>query len=150
MAAAWIMPVSVNPPLVAVAISPKRYTHRLIKESQCFIVNIPTIKMLDSVKYFGSASGYDENKIVKSKVKFREARKVKGIILEDAAGWLECKLYSQYDVGDHTIFVGEVVEAYVNMKYWSSTENTWNIKEFKPILHIGGKGYTTLSGEYLD
>ncbi|MCD6469793.1 flavin reductase, partial [Candidatus Bathyarchaeota archaeon] len=29
---AWLMPVSINPPLVAVSIAPRRYSHRLIEE----------------------------------------------------------------------------------------------------------------------
>jgi flavin reductase len=32
----------------------------------------------------------------------------RGPLLEDAIGWLECRTVSEHDVGDHTIFVGEV------------------------------------------
>ena len=28
-----------------------------------------------------------------------------------ALAWLDCRLWAQYDAGDHTFFVGEVVEA---------------------------------------
>ena len=39
MTAAWHTPVSYSPPLFAVAISPKRYTYRLITVSKEFAVN---------------------------------------------------------------------------------------------------------------
>ena len=30
-------------------------------------------------------------------------------LLEGALGWIECRLRHEYEVGDHTLFVGEVV-----------------------------------------
>ena len=30
-------------------------------------------------------------------------------LLTDALGWLECRVLAEHDVGDHTLFVGEVV-----------------------------------------
>ena len=32
----------------------------------------------------------------------------RGPLLEGALGWLDCRTVSEHDVGDHTIFVGEV------------------------------------------
>jgi flavin reductase (DIM6/NTAB) family NADH-FMN oxidoreductase RutF len=32
----------------------------------------------------------------------------RGPLLEGAIGWLQCRTVSEHDVGDHTIFVGEV------------------------------------------
>ena len=32
----------------------------------------------------------------------------RGPLLDGAIGWLECRTVSEHDVGDHTIFVGEV------------------------------------------
>lgn len=50
-------------------------------------------------------------------------------LLEDALGWLECRKWAEYDAGDHTLFVGEVLTVehgraapplvYVEQKYFS-------------------------------
>ena len=32
-------------------------------------------------------------------------------LIADAVAWLECRTWAEYDAGDHTIFVGEVVRA---------------------------------------
>ena len=32
----------------------------------------------------------------------------RGPLVDEAIGWLECRTVSEHDVGDHTIFVGEV------------------------------------------
>lgn len=54
MPAAWVTPVSVNPPLVAVAISPKRYTYKLIKESGEFTLNPrDVLSVYEVVEYHG-------------------------------------------------------------------------------------------------
>ncbi len=33
-----------------------------------------------------------------------------GPLVEGALAWLECRVWAEYDAGDHTIFVGEVLE----------------------------------------
>jgi flavin reductase (DIM6/NTAB) family NADH-FMN oxidoreductase RutF len=32
-------------------------------------------------------------------------------LLAGALGWIECRLASEYELGDHTLFVGEVASA---------------------------------------
>ena len=32
-------------------------------------------------------------------------------LIDDALGWLECRLHAEHDAGDHTLFVGEVLGA---------------------------------------
>jgi len=38
---AWAMPTSIDPPLVAIGISPRRHSYALIEKTQEFVVNIP-------------------------------------------------------------------------------------------------------------
>lgn len=32
-------------------------------------------------------------------------------LIDDALGWLQCRLQGEHDAGDHTLFVGEVLAA---------------------------------------
>lgn len=50
---------------------------------------------------------------MKTSFKIRPAKFIKPPLIEDAVANFECKVVSQLDTGDHTIFVGEVVAAYV-------------------------------------
>jgi flavin reductase (DIM6/NTAB) family NADH-FMN oxidoreductase RutF len=43
---AWSMPVSINPPIVAISIAPKRYSHQLVEETKEFVINIPTMDIV--------------------------------------------------------------------------------------------------------
>ena len=40
------MPISFDPPLVCIGVSPKRYSHRLIEETGEFVINVPTESLI--------------------------------------------------------------------------------------------------------
>lgn len=52
--------VSPNPPMVMVGIVPGHYSYQLIKESDEFVINIPTKGFEKEYYYLGSKSGRDE------------------------------------------------------------------------------------------
>ena len=141
MSAAWVMPVSANPPLIVVAISPKRLTYTYIKETREFGVNIPLINMLEIVNYFGSVSGRVENKL--SKVKTFKAKKINVPLITGCVAWLECIVENEVEAGDHVLFIGRVLDAYA-LKDYIDEDGTYNVYKFKPVLHLGGDKYTTI------
>jgi flavin reductase (DIM6/NTAB) family NADH-FMN oxidoreductase RutF len=49
---------------------------------------------------------------------------VKPPAIKECIAHLECKLHSQFTTGDHTIFVGEVVEAYAEQRSFSAEKST--------------------------
>lgn len=118
MTADWVIPLSANPFIVAVAVAPKRFTHSLINKYGEFVVSVPSLNMIDDVWIAGSLSGPD--KVKKMKITFSQGRVVKLPIINEALANLECKVIDKRDYGDHTLFVGEVVythsksEAFVN------------------------------------
>ena len=59
---AWATPVSHNPLIVAVAISPRRYSHNLVKDAKEFVINIPDINQAEDSNWCGRKSGskYDK------------------------------------------------------------------------------------------
>jgi flavin reductase (DIM6/NTAB) family NADH-FMN oxidoreductase RutF len=57
MTAAWCMPVSKKPPMLAVAVGPSRFTHDLIIESKEFTVCIPGRDLAEQVMCCGTTSG---------------------------------------------------------------------------------------------
>ena len=108
MTAAWVSQVSLNPLLVMVSIAPPRYSHTLIKESGIFAINVLTSEQVELAKRFGYKSG-------------RKIDKFAGLdwvpassgapILPQAYAYFDLKLVHTFTAGDHTLFVGEVVEA---------------------------------------
>ncbi|MBS7615750.1 flavin reductase family protein [Candidatus Bathyarchaeota archaeon] len=143
---AWAMPTSINPPLVAISVAPRRHSHSLIEESKEFVVNIPTMEILNETFLCGSISGRDHDKFKEANLTPSPAKKVKTPIIKECVAHLECKLHSQFTAGDHTIFVGEIVEAYANKDAFN---DTYNIKEAKMIFHLGGNEFATLEPKVL-
>jgi flavin reductase (DIM6/NTAB) family NADH-FMN oxidoreductase RutF len=143
---AWAMPTSINPPLVAVSIAPRRYSHNLIEETKEFVVNIPTIEILNGTFLCGTLSGRDHDKFEEAGLTPLPAKKVKAPIIKECVAHVECKLYSQFTTGDHTIFVGEIVEAYANKETF---DGVYNLEKAKMIFHLGGDKFATLKPNIL-
>jgi len=113
MTAAWVSRVSWEPPLVAVALAPSRYTYELIREFKAFAVHAVS-KSLEHVamEVFGSLSGRDVDKFEVARIRPAKARSVVAPVIPSAPLVLECRLVAEYPAGDHVIIIGEVVRAY--------------------------------------
>jgi flavin reductase (DIM6/NTAB) family NADH-FMN oxidoreductase RutF len=138
---AWVMPTSMNPPLVAISVRPERHSHSLISETKEFVINIPTMDMLDATLFCGRRSGKDHDKFKEAGLTPLRARKVKPPIIKECVAHVECKLRSQFTTGDHTVFVGEIVEAYADKGAFSEK---YNLRKARMIFHLGGDEFGTL------
>jgi flavin reductase (DIM6/NTAB) family NADH-FMN oxidoreductase RutF len=138
MTAAWQMPVSFRPALIAVSIDRERFSHRLILKSREFVINIPNVGLMKEVLCCGTQSGKDIDKFEVCKLTQVKAHKVKAPLIEECIGNIECKLHSIHEAGDHTIFVGEVVAASVKEGIFDSYLRV-DLDEAKTLHHLGGK-----------
>lgn len=140
MACSWITPVSEEPPLIALALWKRGYTHRLIEEVKEFTVNVPPSNLVKQVYLAGTKSGRKVDKVALTGLKLKPAKKVKPPVVEECVGHLECRLTSSMKAGECTLYVGEVVEAYAEENLfkggvWSEGANV--------LLHNGGDLFTT-------
>ena len=108
MTAAWCYPLSVEPPLFGVSISRKRFSYGLISKGKAFGINLVDKSMQKAVLGAGNTSGTDIDKFVKFNLK-KEYGKLGIPLLKDSLISAECKLIKEIDIGDHVLFVGEVV-----------------------------------------
>ena len=108
MTAAWVSQVSFNPRLIMVSIAPVRYTHDLIKESGYFAINALDESMQNYAAAFGFKSGRKADKF--QNVTYSDAPNGSPV-LDGALAFIECKVVDTFTAGDHTLFIGEVVEA---------------------------------------
>jgi len=125
------MPISFNPPLVCLGISPKRYSHDLIAGSEEFVVNVPPVDIVDETHLCGIKSGRDLNKFKETGLTLLPAHKVRPPLIKECYGHLECKLVQSHTAGDHTIFIGEVVRASINEN--SLTDGRQDPLKAKPL-----------------
>jgi flavin reductase (DIM6/NTAB) family NADH-FMN oxidoreductase RutF len=108
MIASWVCQVSYEPPMVVVAVHPNRYSHQIIEKSGSFALHLITAKQKDLLSRF---------KKPELEEKFSSVAWSKGKtgcpILKDCLGYLECMVRARYSPGNHTLFVGEIVNARV-------------------------------------
>ncbi len=140
MTVAWIIPVSADPPLLAMSIRPERYSHNLILESGEFVVNVPGFDLAQSVLFCGRRSGQEHDKFKATSLHTQKALKVSAPVVKECVGHLECKVFKTVETGDHTLIIGEIIEAYAREGYF---DQIYNIKEFRPCLHLGKNYFTT-------
>jgi flavin reductase (DIM6/NTAB) family NADH-FMN oxidoreductase RutF len=106
MVASWVSQVSYEPPLIAVAVHPNRFSHRLIEEGGLFTLHI---------------LGKDQKKLAARFMGSDPDLKFAGIdwqpgqtgcpVLKACAAYFECRLTTHIQPGNHTVFIGEVVAA---------------------------------------
>jgi len=143
---AWQMPVSHHPKLVAISISPKRFSHQLIKKAGEFVINVPPRELLPQVHFCGTVSGREVDKFSQAHLTPVPSLHLKSPLIKECLGHLECKLYKEIEAGDHTLFVGEIIEALAEERFfdqrWKTEENS-----FSTIHHLGGVFYTFSHGK---
>lgn len=143
---AWTMPVSAEPPLLVVSISPKRYSYKIIKKTKEFVINIPTMKLVKETLFCGRRSGKEFDKFKETKLTPMPAKTVKAPIIKECIAHLECKLYKQIPAGDHTLFIGEIQTAYADENVFSGK---YDLEKAKLVFHLGGDRFTTISKEVI-
>ena len=106
MIASWVSQVSYDPPIVSVAVHPNRYSHRMIRDSGRFALHPVSRTQRTLLRQF---MGSDPE------AKFHDLRWEKGKtgspILQDCLGYLDCLVRETFSPGNHTVFLGEVVDA---------------------------------------
>ncbi|MDI6851948.1 MAG: flavin reductase family protein [bacterium] len=134
---AWSMPVSVNPPLIAIALQKRHKTTNNLEETGEFVLNIPGRNLQELAEKCGSESGWQVNKFEKYNIKALPSKLAKPPRIDGALGYVECKLYAKYEGGDHYIFVGEILLAEADEKYFT---DMWK-DEAELLFHYGGSVY---------
>lgn len=145
---AWVAPVSGEPPMVAVAISPRRFSHGLIRRSGEFVVNVPSSGLLAAVWLCGSLSGRDTDKFEAARLTAARAQSVGAPLIAECFGHLECRVEKRVTAGDHTVFVGRVVAPSADRAAFG--KHLRLAAGSHTLHHIGGRRFLTSAGTVLE
>ena len=108
MTTSWITQLSMEPVLIGIGVDQSAVTHRLIAEGGCFSVNLWDS---DDTRVFVKFSkpAVDEDGMLNGRAV--RAESTGAPIFEEAIAWLDCELRESVDLGSHTLFIGELVDA---------------------------------------
>ena len=121
MTAAWTGTIASDPVITYVSIRPSRYSHEIIKESQEFVINLPTYKMLEATDFCGVKSGRNVDKFKETGLHATPCSKISAPQIEESPVSIECKVIEIKTYGTHDMFVAEVLavnvdEAFIDEK----------------------------------
>jgi flavin reductase (DIM6/NTAB) family NADH-FMN oxidoreductase RutF len=100
--------------------------------------------ILKETLFCGRMSGRDHDKFKETGLTQMPAKKVRAPIIKECIAHLECMLNNQFTTGDHTIFIGEIVEAYADKEAFT---DEYNLKKAKMVFHLGGNDFATLNSK---
>jgi len=117
--------VSLDPPLILVSVDKRANMHSIIMEHDSFCVNfLPEHRREWSDWWAGKAP--------KDADQFADIPHTDGTtgspVLDGCLGYIDCKVWERYPGGDHTLVLGEVQDAEVNMD-----------SAIKPLLFFASK-----------
>ena len=133
-------PISFDPPLYGFSCSPEHHTWRNIKENEEFVVNIVGKDFGPLMHVLEQKFPYEVSEIEKAGLTEERSKKVRPPRIKEASAWVECKLESFAEKGDHTWIVGRVLEAEVKDELWSEVID---VEKASPLCHISGKFFAT-------
>jgi flavin reductase (DIM6/NTAB) family NADH-FMN oxidoreductase RutF len=97
-------------PRVLVGLSRLHHTWELVEQSDAFALHLLNDHHLDWVWRFGLHSGRDRDKLEGLRVRQGGTGSP---VLEDAIGWLDCRVECKIDTGDRTVYLAQVMESAV-------------------------------------
>ena len=134
MACEWTYHISYSPGLIAICIDTDEATYDNIKKTKEFGVSLCSTSQTVLSSVSGGNTGKEVDKIKALEelgFKFHKGKKIKALMVTDAALNLECKLVQELKLGDHIMMVGEVLDVsktdkeslgHHQGKYWKMTE----------------------------
>ena len=113
----WCGTICTQPSMLSISVRPERYSHKLIKESGEFVVNLPTEQLVRAVDWCGVKSGRDNDKFAACKLHAAPGSVLTDCpILEESPVNLECRVTQVIPLGSHDLFLAECVAVDVDEK----------------------------------
>ncbi|MEN2999552.1 MAG: flavin reductase family protein [Acidilobaceae archaeon] len=139
MPASWNMPVSEEPPTVAVAVDRESFTFQCLEHRREATINVPHSGQASLVYALGSVSGREVDKVAKFGLRLEESRYVKPPRWADAIASMEGRLHAMMDVGEVRLYVFEILATYVRRDLY--TRWGWDTSKVSPLLHGAGRTF---------
>lgn len=128
--------MGIKPPIVYISSGQDHYTNQGILEHKTFSINFPPTKLLALTDYCGTVSGHDVDKSQLFKVFFGELETAP--MIQECPVNIECKVIKELSIQHRQIFIGDVVQSYVNEDFVVEREGRPRIVDMKkldPIIY---------------
>ncbi len=136
---AWVGTLCSEPPMVGISVRPERYSYDMIKESNEFVVNIPSHDQLKATDHCGIVSGRDQDKYKSAGLNKKEALSLKAApIIEDCPVNIECIVKNTVPLGSHDLFIGEITAVQADEEIITA-KGAIDVKKANPLAYGAGE-----------
>lgn len=108
MTTTWVTQLSMEPVLIGIGVDNDAVTHRLITGGGSFTVNLWDAADTKVFVKFSKPATDDGATLNGRPVR---AATTGAPVFEEALAWIDCSVRHSLDLGTHTLFVGEIVDA---------------------------------------
>lgn len=105
---AWVGTVNSDPPMCSISVRPSRYSHRIIRESGEFIINLCGEDNLKATDFCGVKSGRDMDKFAACGLTPLAVEGFSAPAIAECPGYLACRVVSVQPLGSHDLILGEI------------------------------------------
>jgi len=135
MTASWGGICCSAPPCVAVSLRKATYTYGNVVQRKAFTISIPSEAYVKQADYFGLVSGQNTDKFAATKLTPKKSDLVDAPYVKEFPVVLECQLVHMFELGVHTQFVGEVLDAKVEENLLGAGASV-EIKKVNPLVFV--------------
>ena len=118
---AWTGTICSTPPMTYVSVRKERYSYDLIKEGQCFVINLTTKSLVHATDFCGVKSGKDIDKFKVTGLTATASTKVSAPSILESPVNIECVVKEVKELGSHDMFLAEVVSVSIDDQYLDKT-----------------------------
>ena len=119
---AWTGTICTNPAMVYISVRPERYSYEMIRQTNEFVINLTTEKLIRATDYCGVRSGRDVDKWKEMHLTPEIATTLSyAPMIAESPVNIECQVTEIKELGSHHMFLAKVTavhadEAYLNEK----------------------------------
>ena len=111
MTTSWITQLSMEPVLIGIGVDNNAVTHGLITGSCAFSLNLWDAENTRVFVKFSKPANDDGTTLNGRPI---STATTGAPIFDEALAWMDCEVRHTLDLGTHTLFVGEIVDASIN------------------------------------
>ncbi|PZC40733.1 MAG: NADH-FMN oxidoreductase RutF, flavin reductase (DIM6/NTAB) family [Chloroflexi bacterium] len=140
--------VSTDPPYIGIAIERSRFSLDIIKASEEFAINIPTLSLLHYVEYLGRYTGEQMDKIDFLQIETFTPVSITAPLLHKCCAWIELEVHDIHTIGNHELVIGYPKMLFADPASFSDGWLTSTINK-RPLIYIDTNRYSVLGKEFL-
>jgi len=132
----WVTQASFDPPLVLVCVRMDSFIHEVMKDAGAFALNILGKQQGELASTFFKPAVHEDDKLSGAPY---WTGKTGSPILQDCPAYIDCRVVGTVAEGDHTVFLGQVVDAGVRMEITGRPdEQTLWVRDLGDKIFYGG------------